>query len=316
MDIQILLALQSFREATGGIFNELLAFITNIAVDCYIMVPALILFWVVDKKKGAFIITSWGTGTCINSLLKVSFCVYRPWVRCSELTPLKEALPGATGYSFPSGHSTSVSGFYGSLAYVYRKYKGIIVFAIIMILLTMFSRNYVGVHTPQDVLVGLLVGLSGVFIVAMVSKVLEKHPNKDWIVFLIATIGVIALLLFTYYKSYPIDYVNGAVLVDPKKMTVDGFKDPGKFYGVILGWFLERRLVKFKMPTKTVDKVLMAIFGSLLFIFMWYVVVVPVGKAIGFGPVHFALQAGCIALFMTVYPLIASKIITKKKNTK
>ena len=52
MDIQILLGLQEFREAVGGIFNAFFAFITTIAVDYWAIIPALIIFWAVDKKKG------------------------------------------------------------------------------------------------------------------------------------------------------------------------------------------------------------------------------------------------------------------------
>ena len=59
--------------------------------------------------------------------------------------------------------------------------------------------------------------------------------------------GIVMLLAFfvsvllVALKKYPMDYVDGELLVDPKKMTVDGFKDPGTCFGMILGWFIERR---------------------------------------------------------------------------
>lgn len=309
MDIQILLLLEEFRNATGGFLNSFLTFITNIAVDFYIAIPAMIIFWVIDKKKGARVLLTWGTSLCMNALLKSIFCVYRPWIRSDKLNPLPEAMAGATGYSFPSGHSSSAGGFYSGLFAAYRKYKGICIFAVVMITLTMFSRIYVGVHTPQDVLVGALIAVVAAFIIDKVLDYIEANPNRDWIVVLIATVGVIALLAFIYFKQYPMDYdANGQLIVDPKKMTINGFIDPGRFYGIILGWFIERRFINFEIKKTTYHKVLTCILGSILYIFFWTAICDPIGKAISFGPVYFLLQAVCQVVFMTLYPWAVSKL--------
>lgn len=309
MDIQILLLLQQFRAATGGFLNGFLTFITNIAVDYYIALPALIIFWAVDKKRGARVLLTWGTALCMNALLKSIFCVYRPWIRSDKVTPLPEAMAGASGYSFPSGHSSSAGGLYSGLFVAYRKYKGICIFATVMILLTMFSRIYVGVHTPQDVVVGALIGVVAAIIIDKIIDYIDANPNCDFIVVIIATVSVIALLAFIYLKKYPMDYdTNGQLLVDPSKMTINGFIDPGRFYGIILGWFIERRFINFEIKGSAYHKVLTCLVGGILYIFFWTAVCDPLGKAISFGPAYFALQAVCQILFMTVYPLVVSKI--------
>jgi len=312
MDIQYLLFLQTIREATGGFLTAFFTFITTIAVDYYVAVPALIIFWAIDKRKGSQIFMTWGSSLGVNAALKSTFCVYRPWIRNSAVKPVPEVLSGATGYSFPSGHSSSSSGFYCGLITVYTKYKDLCIFAAVMILLTMFSRNYVGVHTPQDVLVG---GLTGVVVAFVMNKVLiwvDNNPAKDYIVLIVVSIIVVILLCYIYFKPYPMDYVDGKLLVDPKKMTIDGFKDPGVFYGTILGWFLERRFVKFDISGTTYQKVMRCIIGGLAYVFFYTAVFGPIGKAISFGPAYFILQASQVVLFMTVYPIIFKKIEAKQ----
>ena len=302
MDIQILLALQSLREAIGGCLNSFFAFITTIAVDYYCLIPGLILFWVADKKKGLYVLSSYGLACYGNAALKTKFCVYRPWIRDPRIKPLESVMSGATGYSFPSGHSSSTGGFYGGLIAAFRKHKGLCIFFGTMICITMFSRMYVGVHTPQDVFVGAAQGLLSAYIVVLVSRYLDKHPNRDWLIMVAVVVMSIALRCYTYFKKYPMDYVDGELLVDPIKMQVGGFKDPGRFFGVVLGWFVERRLVRFEIKGTTADKVLCCLLGAMLFVFYWNVIMIPVGDAIGTGMGHFIMQASAPFLFMTVYP--------------
>ena len=311
MDIQILLALQDLREAIGGCLNSFFAFLTTIAVDYYIMLPGLILFWAFDKRAGSIGLGSYGMGCYGVSALKSTFCVYRPWVRSELIKPLPEVMSGATGYSFPSGHSASVGSMYGGLIGAFRKRKGLCALLGVMIALTMFSRVYVGVHTPQDVLAGLLVGVVSAVLVLLADRFVTRHPNLDWVIVLIMVVMCAILLPYIYFKSYPMDYVNGELLVDPVKMTVGGFKDPGRFFGVVLGWFIERRFIRFDTDGTPYQKTMRCLVGAFLFIAYWNIIMEPLGKAIGIGVVHFFLQASAPLLFMTLYPLVFKFIETR-----
>lgn len=315
MDIQILLFLQNLREASGGVFTSLFALITTIAVDYWVILPAMIIFWTVDKKKGQILIFSAGIGRFFTAIIKSIFCVYRPWVRSKEIKPLESALPGATGYSFPSGHSASTSALYAALAKVFKERKGLCVFCWIMIVLTMLSRCFVGVHTPQDVIAGVAIGVASPILGEKILAWVDKHPDKDWVVLVVTTVIMIAALLFIRFKAYPEDFVDGKILVDPKKMTVDGFKDPGTCFGMIVGWFIERRFIKFDLSGTTYQKILRCLFGSMGYIFMLQVIANPLGKAVGDGFVHFLLQAMVPAFFITVYPIIFKKIEAKFPDT-
>ena len=93
--------------------------------------------------------------------------------------PLEYFLVNQGGYSYPSGHSMVSLTFYTTMTYVLLKNirdtkieKFIWIINTLTILLIGFSRIYLGVHWPTDVLAGYAVG----FCFYNVSKTLiEKH---------------------------------------------------------------------------------------------------------------------------------------------
>ena len=308
MDIEILLWFQNFRESTSAWLSSFFTFCSMVAVDYFILTAMLVLYWTVDKKKGSKILFTWGASVCVGAFLKATACVYRPWVRDSRITPPADILAGATGYSFPSGHSFSSGGFWNGVLIAYKKHRAIVLFSVTMVLLTMLSRLYFTVHTPQDVLVGGAISLLLAFLIPKLYDWVEAKPNGDIRVLAAATLLMVGLLCYIGLKSYPMDYVDGELLVDPKKMTVDGFKDPGRFYGIVLGWFLERRFVKFRVEGTAAQKTARALVGGLLTVFWWNVIANPIGSAAGIGIVHFITQASTPLLFMTLYPLLFTRI--------
>ena len=307
MDISYLLFLQNIRNAVGGIFDEFFAFVTNIAVDYYIVMIPLIIFWAVDKKKGLFIYLTHGLGCLLNAIAKSTFCVYRPWIKDPRVQPIESIKKGAGGYSFPSGHSTCTSSTYLPLAYKYRKYKKLVGFCVFMVLLTMFSRNFVGVHTPQDVLVGCLLGIVSTYIVYNVEKYIDANPDKDWIVLLVSTIIVVITLCYVGLKSYPETYVDGVLLVDPAKMKITSFLDPGTFYGVVLAWFIERRYIKLDISGSAYQKTMRCVIGVLLLVAYYTIVVNAIGKLLNINIVYFILRASVPVIFICLYPLCWKK---------
>lgn len=246
MDIEFLLFLQNVRELTGGIFNDFFSFVTKFGETAVLILPLAAIYWCLDKNTGSFIFFSFYTSRVINGFLKITACVYRPWVRDVRIQPVPEAQVEATGYSFPSGHTANATSVFGSLAAKKECSRLLRILFIAVILLIGFSRNYLGVHTPQDVVVSLVLGSLSVFISSKVFALVGKLPKADIIVCLCGSVICIVLIAYAAFKSYPMNYdTEGSLIVDPSKMAVDSYKNAGMGLGLYIGWLLERRFIRF-----------------------------------------------------------------------
>ena len=313
MDIQYLLFLQQIREAIGGAFNDFFLQISDLSYGIFIWTLACVLFWAVDRKGGSFMFLNVGFSRFFMQLLKLTFCVYRPWIRSPEIVPVETA----SGYSFPSGHSVTAASNYGTVAYRWRKNRGLFAFMIFMILLTMFSRNYIGVHTPQDVIIGALLGAIVVVLGSTVWEWIDKNEKRDYIIPCVGVVFSALFLLYITLKSYPLDYAqDGSLLVDPAKMMKDGFKDAGRLLGVTFGWFLERRLVKFSLDVSAVQKVMRCSVGFLLIIFYEGAFMPAITGIWSSSWVSFALTFFELIVLMVLYPLCFSKAESAKRRKK
>ena len=119
-----------------------------------------------------------------------------------------------------------------------------------------FSRLYVGVHTIQDVLVSLVLGVATVLLMDRLSERLERTPGMDvWV----AGIGIalsVGLALYARFKPYPagetVDY------------SIDALKLAGGAVGVFAGWLVERHCIRFHTPDTTVKKLIRFLGGMVV----------------------------------------------------
>lgn len=269
MDIEYLLFLQNFRNSINDALTPFMEGISFFAVNYIILLPAFV-YWCIDKKKGLFVFFAMKISHLINAVVKLTACVYRPWIRDARVLPAGNAIETATGYSFPSGHTMMLVPIYGSLAIFTKKRKLLCSLFILAAVLTMFSRNYLGVHTPQDVLVGCVLGILAIYITSRVFKYIEAYPEKENKVMAVIFILALAGLLYVNLKSYPMDYVNGKLLVDPNKMTVDAWGDIGGLMALIVMYYIEKRFVKFSVTGLNPKGVMLGLIGLIPLAFMIY----------------------------------------------
>ena len=264
MDIDILLALQDFRNGSGAFLAGFLSKMTWLGeLNTAIVIMALI-YWCVSKEFGAYFLMGWSGNRLVNGMLKVTVCAYRPWIRDARIVPYGNSITTATGYSFPSGHTMNAATVFGGGA-VRKDIPGALRVVLgLLVLLVAFSRNYLGVHTPQDVLVGIVAGTLVMFLTMKLMQWIKNHSEND---ILVVCIGVglgILVAIYAAVKPYPVDTdAAGKVLVDGAKMANDTFKGVGWSVAFLTGWVLERRFVRFSTDISMMRRMMRLTFGLL-----------------------------------------------------
>lgn len=253
--------LQGIREDWGGEgFFTLVSALPTSALAAAI--PA-ILYWCFHKQAGIFILFNATCGRVINDLLKGTFCVYRPWIKDAELIPSSEALEKASSFSFPSGHTQFATAVYGGFAFFYRKVLPLaaIIICAAMVLAVAFSRNFLGVHTPQDVLVAIIYSIGLFYAAEKIFTWIGKDDERKLLFFVGGLITCAVVFLWLYFKPYPEDFLNGKLIVDPLKARADAFDALGFGLAFFLGWFLEQKFINFKIRVSNKDRLWRVIIG-------------------------------------------------------
>lgn len=178
--------------------NELMLAITHLGEETAFLAIALIVFWCVNKYEGYYLLGVGLFGNMANQFLKITCRIPRPWVRDPGFHALEAAIPEAGGYSFPSGHSQTAVGTFGCVA-VTQKNKLVRVVCIAFMILVPFSRMYVGVHTPADVLVGSAMALVMIF----AFRPLMLRGNKNHIQGTFTALLFLSIFNLLFVELYP-----------------------------------------------------------------------------------------------------------------
>ena len=223
-------ALESMR---FPFLDGLMQTFTFLGEETVFMVLALVLFWCVDKWKGYYLLSAGFLGTILSQAMKLICRVPRPWVRDPGFTVVESAKAGATGYSFPSGHTQGATCSFGGIARMTKRTWLRWAMAGLIVLIG-FSRMYLGAHYPSDVGVGLLVGLA---VVLILYPILQRA--KDNVRVMYGFLGVMLLLslgylFFVRFVKFPAD----AYEIDVNTKTsnyVNALKNAWSLLGSLLG---------------------------------------------------------------------------------
>ena len=224
----------------NGFLDALMMFLTEFGTELVVIAVVCTLYWCANKKLAYRIgMIFFASGILVQGL-KVGFHIERPWVLDPTFEPVAAAKPGATGYSFPSGHTQGASALYGTLFTAWNK-RWFKVLCAAMIVTVAFTRLYLGVHTPLDVVVSACVTLTCVFIFGKVVDALERGNSQDFMLFIVLSALAVGLCIFSFTMS--------ATGIVAQEHINDCFKSGGAGLAFALGWYLERKYLNFDVRT-------------------------------------------------------------------
>ncbi|HEY88880.1 MAG TPA: phosphatase PAP2 family protein [Thermoflexia bacterium] len=245
----ILLVIESFRT---GFLDLLFPIITDFGGEMGYLVILAVVYWSVNKSVGQGLAYNYLFTATLNTWLKVIWRLPRPDSAALEetlnragisdrLQPLiHESTP-----AFPSGHTQGAFAAWGYMAARFQRTWFWIVAAIIATLIA-FSRLYVGVHFPQDILAGFFVAVSYLLLWLWLeprvrAKLDKMSTGKRYALAVLVPLGILLV--------YPVAGTATAL---------------GALIGLGVGFVLERETLHFQVDGHWWQRVLRGIAGMVL----------------------------------------------------
>lgn len=195
-----------------------------------------LLFWLFGARAAYRAGFALAAGDLLSGAVKNLFCVPRPWVRDMEIVPVRAAQAGAFGYSFPSGHASSLAFLWGGIGATLKKgWAWIPLLA--WIGLAGFSRVYLGVHTPLDVAGSWLLAIPTVWAAGRAADWAEANPEKAWRVLAAGALLAGAGALFMRLRPVPEDALP--------TFGRDVYRSAWALVGFVGAWYAERRWIRY-----------------------------------------------------------------------
>lgn len=234
-EIDFLKLLEGIRT---NFLNKLFEMITILGEETLIILIVAIIYYCFSKKEAKRLFFIVVTSTAVNTIAKNLVRRPRPFAN-GEVTAIRQET--ATGYSFPSGHTQNIATLGTYFSERIRKIWFIIV-ASIVVLLVGFSRMYLGVHFPSDVIVGLILGV-GVTIGFGILYDKSKNQNLLMLIMLLVLVPFFIAFMFTKDEN-------------ALSLAANFYKMFGMFSGLLVGSIFEENIVKYDIEGPIWKKIL------------------------------------------------------------
>lgn len=238
-DIAVLRALENIRTP---VLDAFFGAVTYLGHELLYMLAGIIVFWCVSKKWGYYLLSVGALGTIVSQFAKIVCRIPRPWVKYPGFTIVENARAAATGYSFPSGHVSGVVGTMGVWARITAK-KWLRAVCFVLILLVSFSRLYLGVHYPTDVIFSLIIGAILVFALYPFFVDSDDKPGRIFAIVAFLTVLAVFYTVFLELHSFPAD-------TDPEnyaEAVKNAWSLVGSGLAMLLSLWLDRKYIHFEL---------------------------------------------------------------------
>ena len=254
--MELLYALESIRTPA---LDAVMSLVTELGGETVYMAVAIIAFWCLSKGLGYYILTVGFAGTVLNQFLKITCRIPRPWVQDPQFTIVESAREAATGYSFPSGHTQNAFASFGCLGMWSRRAPWRALCSLIIALIA-FSRMYLGVHTPLDVVVSLALGTALTLALWPLFRDMDGRPGRMYAVF--AAMLALTAAYIAYVELFP--FPAGTDAANLASARENGWKLFGAGLAMLIGFALDRRYIRFEVKAPLLGQLLKCVLGLAL----------------------------------------------------
>jgi membrane-associated phospholipid phosphatase len=225
IEVIFLEAIRFIQTFSSPFLDKIFIGITMLGEDYFFILIVAALFWCVRKDWGYRLGLAYLSSSVLNVTLKEVFRVPRP-IGQPGIRSLR--LETAGGFSFPSGHTQSITVLLSTLAFRIKRTRMYIASALIIILVAI-SRMYLGVHTPADVIAGAIIGIGWAFAINWLFDYAERKSSaykQTQIIFILLGVLLLVGLWFFAVPNY--------------------FKAAGSALGLLTGYFIEPRFIRYE----------------------------------------------------------------------
>ena len=233
--------LRALAELRTPVLTAIMSAATYLGHEMVFLVVAMILAWCADKRFGYRFLAIFMIGSFLQQALKAAFMIPRPWIIDPTFAAVESAIPAASGYSFPSGHTMTACLTLGGTA-LFLKKKWAYALAAFLALIVAFSRMYLGVHTLLDVAVGLLLGVG---VLAFFAALFRKNKENDKLMNVLIVIGCalsVGLLVILLIRPMPDDPANVPMALES---IGNAYVLAGASLGLLIGKLIEDHVTQF-----------------------------------------------------------------------
>lgn len=249
MQVEILKVIQKM---SNSFLDKVFIRATMMGEEYFLIFVTVMIFWCINKKVGyklGFVVL---TSSILNSVIKDVFHALLVDGKLGDKAkaffhinrPIGE--PGirslrvktATGWSFPSGHTQETVSLWGTLMLTLRK-RWVYSLGTVYILLVGFSRLYLGVHWPSDVVGGLIIGVLWTLLACWVFD--KSYENHNKALLLCAIVPMLFGMLYWKESSY--------------------YKLCGMLCGFYIGYNIEDKFINFNVNASFWDQIIKLLSG-------------------------------------------------------
>ncbi len=258
--MSFLYALESIR---NPFLDALFSVITLCGEETLFMAIGMVIFWCFNKHEGYFLLCVGFIGTVTNQFLKMLCRVPRPWVKDPSFTIVESAREAATGYSFPSGHTQTSVGLFGGVAR-WNRSRGLRWGMVALCVLVPLSRMYLGVHTPADVGVSILIAIALVFGFYPLFRRAMENPALMMGILAALTALMVAYLCYVCLHTFPEGVYLPENVGNLESARKNGFTLLGCILGLLVIYPIDLKWLRFETKAVWWAQILKAVGGLAL----------------------------------------------------